>query len=158
MPISKERRVHTALLRAKPNAGYRREVSTALELPPMSAYLVGADVVQINNLGFLQLAHSRANSRAIESSWNRLQLPRDGDARVGKIGAVSASANGPFEVCAQRRMLGTDTPHGLSDRACHTGSGAFCCGTDASIASSESNRAGQLAREEVAFGLCLRHP
>ena len=95
---------------------------------------------------------------AIESSWERLQLPRDGDARIGKIGAVGAGANGPFKMCAQRRMLGTDTPHGLSDRARHTGSGALCRGADASIASSESHRAGQLAREEVAFGSCLRHP
>ena len=55
-------------------------------------------------------------------------------------------------------MLGTDTPHGLSDRACHTGSGAFSGGTGASTASAEPNRARQLAREEVAFGLCLRHP
>ena len=92
--------------------------------------------------------HQRPHSNRLGS----LQLPRDGDARVGKIGAVGASANGPFEVCAQRRMLGTDTTHGLSDRARHTGSGALCRGTDASIASSESNRAGQLAREEVAFG------
>ena len=87
-----------------------------------------------------------------------LQLPREGDARVGKIDAVGASANGPFEVRAQRRMLGTDAAHGVSDRARHTGSGAFGRRTDPSIASSESNRAGQLAREEVAFGSCLRHP
>jgi hypothetical protein len=50
-----------------------------------------------------------------------------------------------------------DAPHGLSDRACHTGPGAFCRRTDASIAPSEPDRAGQLLREEVALGLCLRH-
>jgi hypothetical protein len=70
-----------------------------------------------------------------------LQLPRDGDPRVGKIGAVGAGADGPLEVIPQRRVVGTDTPHGMSDRARHTGSGALCRGTDASIASSESNRA-----------------
>jgi hypothetical protein len=54
-------------------------------------------------------------------------------------------------------MLGTDAPHGVSDGARHTGPGALCRGTDPSIASAEPNRAGQLAREEVAFGRCLRH-
>jgi len=55
-------------------------------------------------------------------------------------------------------MVGADSPHRVSDRAGHTGSGAFCCGANASIASSESNRAGQLARQEVVFGFCLLCP
>jgi hypothetical protein len=55
-------------------------------------------------------------------------------------------------------MLVPDTPHGMPDRARHTGSGALGRGTDAAIASSESDGAGQFACEEVAFGLRLRHP
>jgi hypothetical protein len=55
-------------------------------------------------------------------------------------------------------MVGADSPHRVSDRAGHTGSGALCGGANASIAPSESNRGGQLARKELAFGSCLLRP
>lgn len=83
------------------------------------------------------LMRALASSRVFLSK----QLPGDGDPRVGKIGAVDARATGPIEVIPQRRVVGTDTPHGMSDRARHTDSGALGRGTDASIAPSESNRA-----------------
>ena len=55
-------------------------------------------------------------------------------------------------------MVSTDSPHGMSNRSCHTGSGALRDRTHASVAPSEPDRAGQLARKEVQFGRCLGNP
>ena len=86
------------------------------------------------------------------------ELPPGGGARVGEVGAVRAGADGAVEVLAELGMVLTDPGDRLADGAGHTGSSALGRGRGSSIATTEADRAGELANEEVAFGVGLRGP
>ncbi len=59
---------------------------------------------------------------------------------------------------AELGVVVSDSGHRLADGAGHSGSSAFGRGRGSSITSPESNRTGELANQEVAFGVSLRGP
>src|SRR5215207_3483539 len=59
---------------------------------------------------------------------------------------------------AERGMVLADPAYGLADRAGHTCSGALGRGRGSSMTAAEAERAGELANEELAFGVGLCGP
>jgi hypothetical protein len=79
-------------------------------------------------------------------------------ARVGKVGAVRAGADGTAEMLAELGMVFTDAGYRLADGAGHTGSGALGRGRGSSATTTQAKRVSELSKEEAAFGVGLRGP
>jgi hypothetical protein len=84
--------------------------------------------------------------------------PPGGGARVGKVCAIRAGADGPAEMLAELGMVLTDPGYRVADRAGHSDSSTLGRGCGSSIATTQANRARELSNEEVAFGIGLRRP
>src|SRR5688572_8862867 len=69
---------------------------------------------------------------------------------------MRAGADRTVEMLPQRRMMLTDARHRLAERSRYAHSSPLACGSGSSVATTEPNCAGQLAKDEVAFGTCLR--
>ena len=86
------------------------------------------------------------------------EFPADGGAGVGNVRAVRPGVDGVVEVLAELGVMVSDSGDRLADGTGHSGSSAFGRGRGSSIAASEANRTGELANEEVAFGVSLCGP
>jgi hypothetical protein len=86
------------------------------------------------------------------------QGPPGGRARVGKVRAIRAGAEGKAQMLAELGMVLSDPGYRLTDRAGHTDSSTLGRGRGSSIATSQANRARKLSDQEVALGVGLRGP
>src|SRR4051794_15211956 len=98
----------------------------------------------------------RSDSGIARTAVQGSDLPSGGRTGIRKVGAVRTGADRAAEMLAEQRMVLTDPPHRLADRAGHTGTSALGPGRRPSATPAQAERAGELAHEEVTFGLGLR--